>query len=216
MGRSRTRDTDNRVGGGRIGPPRPRLAVCATALIATLLTGCVPAKFSGYLPSGPGTAETGYCIASIKDVLRIPVDSGVTFIIRAGENPRNQTITLSIVVNVPQGVTVQLLTPTILLQSEEWPQTRSLHIDRITGSGPKYGPGFYAPTEKLTGTADSRPHFVLWFLKGEKGTLFETGIPKVGSFSMQLPPLHINDKIYRVETVKFVAYSKWSVYLCAQ
>lgn len=186
-------------------------------LTLPMLLSCVPAKFSGYIPSGPGSVEGRYCSGpGIKDALRVRAPSGVQINIRAGQNQRNDTITLDVYLTVPDAVTAQLLESEFVLESSEWTQPRILPIDRIMGSGLKPGPNRYAPTDRLAGTGGSPGLFGLWFFNGDKGTLFETGLPKVSSFRLQFPPLSINGQTYRVDPINFEAYERLSVYTCVQ
>jgi len=180
------------------------------------LQSCVPAKFTGYIPTGPGTAEKGYCVAGIKDNLRVRTGSGVDIVIWGNDNERNRTIALKVDIIVPEAVTVQLVAPDFVLRSSEWPQQHVLVVDRIIGPGPRSEPKTYGPTEKLVGVGGSGSHFLPWFLKGEKGTLYQTMIPKVKSFTLQPPPLSINGQTYRIDPITFEAYEKLSVYTCVQ
>lgn len=188
-----------------------------SVLLLFMLTGCVPTILSGYVPSGPGTLERRYCAGpGIKDALRIVTDSGVQIDLRAGQNRRNSTITLDVRLTVPETVTVQLFSSELVLESSEWLKPRSLPIDRILGTGTKPGPNYYAPTEKLLGGVSSPGLFSLWFLKGDKGTTFETGVSKVSSFTLKFPPLTINGRTQQIDPISFEAYEKFSVYTCVQ
>ena len=181
------------------------------------ISGCIPAEFSGYLPNGPGTLVRRYCAGpGVKDVLRVQAYSGVRIETHAGWNRHNDTIELEVSMTVPTKVTVQLLEPQLLLQSREWTEPHVLLVDRIMGSGSRPGSNRYSPLEKLSGASDSPGVFGLWFLKGDKGTLFQTNIPKVNSFTLQFPPLRINNKIFRMDPIHFEVYKKWSVYTCVQ
>lgn len=198
-------------------PNWPRSGRAMSMLVLFMLSGCIPAKFSGYIPSGPGTLERRYCAGpGIKDALRIDADSSVRVDLRAGQNRRDDTITLDIRLTVPEAVVVQLLSSELLLESADWSTPRNLPINRILGSGPKSGPNHYAPTDKLRGGVTSPGLFSLWFLKGDKGTTFETGVPKVNSFTLRLPPLSINGQIFRTDPISFDAYEKLSVFTCVQ
>lgn len=196
---------------------RPQLHFTISVLFFLALSGCIPTKFRGYFASGAGTLESRYCGGlGIKDVLRVQAISGVLIEIRANQNQSNHTLTLDISLTVPETVTVQLLSPELVLQSREWEQPLILPIDRIMGSGPKPGPNRYRPTDRLIGSYGSPGLFGFWFLKGDKGTLFQTDLPKVDSFTLQFPPLKINEQMYYMDTIKFDTYAKWSIYTCVQ
>lgn len=187
------------------------------SIVWLVIPGCVPAKLSGYAPHGSGTLERRYCAGpNVADALRVDAGSGVRVDIRAGQNHRNGTITLDIRLTVPEKVVVQLLSSDLVLESMEWSKPRVLPIDRILGSGTKPGPNSYAPTDKLSGSAISPGLFSLWFLKGEKGTTFQTGIPKVNFFTMALPSLSINEQVFHFDRLSFEAYEKLSFYTCVQ
>jgi len=194
---------------------RTRIALSIFSLL--VLPSCVPAKFSGYQPSGPGTLERRYCAGpGIRDVLRIELDSGVRIEVRAGQNRSDGTIELEVSSLVPAASTMQLLEPHFLLESQEWTAPRVLTIDRIMGSGPRPGPNRYGPTDKLMGFSDAPGLFGIWFLEGDKGTLFQTGIPKVNFFILKFPPLNINGRTYQLDPISFEAYEKLSIYTCVQ
>lgn len=181
------------------------------------MAGCIPAQFSGYTPTGPGTVERRYCAGpGIKDALRIEAESGVRIDLRAGQNRRDNTITLSIRFTVPEAVVVQLRSSELQLRSPNWPQPRVLRIDRVLGSGPKPGPNYYAPTDRLPGGSTSPGIFGLWFLKGDKGNAFQTGLPIVSAFTLVLPPLTIDGETYQFAPIDFEAYEKVSIYTCVQ
>lgn len=200
-----------------IAKPRQLSLLVLSILFLLVLASCIPAKFSGYVPSGPGTLERRYCAGpGIRDVLRIEPASGVRIEVKAGQNRSNNTIELEVSLTIPETVTLQLLEPQFLLESQEWAEPRSLLIDRIMGSGPRPGPNLYGPTDKLAGPLGSPGLFGVWFLKGDKGTLFQTGVPKVNSFTLRFPSLNINGQIYRIDPIKFEAYEKLSIYTCVQ
>jgi hypothetical protein len=175
-----------------------------------LLQGCiVPVRFSGYIPSGPGNAEGGYCVSGIKDTLRVKADAGVEITVRAGVNKQNETIMLDVDLVVPEGTTMQLLSPDLLLESPEWTEARVLRVYEITAPGPR---DFSAMSE-LPGAAESMGYFSFWFKKSQSGV---TSVPKVTTFKLQLPPLRINGKTVRIAPIIFEAYSKLGVYTCVQ
>ena len=182
------------------------LGITLAAMI--FMQGCI-ARFSGYIPSGPGMVERRYCAAGVQDGFRRQIDSGVEVLLRAGENERLQTIRLDADLMVPEGATVQLLSPDFIFQSDEWKSPHVLSVCEITTPGPKH----YKPTEVLNGAIGSLGRYSFWFIKDQSG---ETGLPQVRSFTLQLPPLLVNGKKFQLTSIKFDAYMKWGVYMCAQ
>ncbi len=179
----------------------------------TFLQSCVPSKFSGYLPSGPGVLESGYCVSGIKDTLHVNAYDGVEIFINAGDESYDKTLTLSIYLHIPEGVVAQFLSSEVMLSSPEWTQPRTLPIYRITAPGPRE----YLPMDMLPGSSkESMGHFLLWYIKGNKGTLFQTGINKVEKFTLLMPPLSINGIEYRLDTISFESFNRWGVYTCVQ
>lgn len=190
-----------------------RAVFVAVLALSLSLAGCIPAKFSGYKPIGNGSLAGGYCVAGIKDRLRVHAPSGVEVLLYAEENEKSNTILLGVDLIIPEGVSVQLLSSVLVLQSPEWAQSRTLAIHRITAAGPRV----YEPSAVLPGSSqESMGAFTLWFLPGEKGTLWETGVHKVLTFTLSLPALSINGRQFQVNTVAFEAYREWGMYTCVQ
>lgn len=196
---------------------RPTVLLLLTVL---LLASCVPSVFSGYMPTGPGDLEAGYCVSGINDLLRISADDGVIITLRASELPKDNTINLDITLWVPAGVIVQFVTSDFVLTSQEWLQPRNLTLYEITTSGPKY----YLPFSELHGASiterrlpdGTSRYYSAFNLKFKKGPIGETSLPKAHIFELQFPELRINTKRYLMRPVKFTAYTKWGAYTCAQ
>lgn len=189
-----------------------RIAIALLAL-AVSLAGCIPAKFSGYRPTGPGAREAGYCVAGIRDRLRVPAVHGVEVLLRAEEDARDHTILLEVMLVVPGSASLQLDSTEVRLSSPEWPEPRPLAIRRITGGAARE----QDPLAVLAGSSrDSPGTFTLWFVPGDEDTLWRTGIPAARTFAVSLPPMVIDGEPFRPDAVTFEAYSKWGVYTCAQ
>ena len=181
--------------------------------VAALLGGCVPWKLSGYRPTGSGVLESGYCVAGIKDRMRFSAPRGVDILLRAAEDTQNQTILLEVSLIVPDGVTAQFLSADLVLRSPEWPQSRALSIHRITGGLARV----HEPAAVLPGSANaSTGTFTLWFMRGDVGSLWQTGLPLARSFTLSLPPLSIDGHQFDVEKVAFESYREWGMFTCAQ
>ncbi len=181
-----------------------RLGIVMPFVLTVALQGCVPVRFSGYQPSGPGTVEGRSCVASIKDVHRDQTDTGVQILTRAGQNTLDNTIQLHIELIVPEGVTVQLLSLEFVAISPEWAGPQILRAREI---------GSYVATEELQihGARGDLGNFSLRFVPRRPA---QTPLPKVDTFTLQFPPLRINDHVYRPESVNFHAYKEWSIYTC--
>lgn len=171
------------------------------------MQGCV-ARFSGYIPSGPGTTKNLACFSSIENQLQIRIDKDVKFVVTAGQDKRDQTITLNIdLLAIPPGVAVQLLSPDFIFQSREWSSSHILSIQKINVLRLKL-----PPLAKLDSTNGPLAHFRFLFFTDQN--VGKTGLPKVSSFTLQFPPLRVNDKVYRIDTIYFEAYEKWGFYMC--
>ncbi len=197
-----------------------RIVCCASAakalislLLLALVSGCaVPILFSGYAPQGSEPLEGGRCVIGVNDILRIPADDGVSVTVRAGQHATTNTITLNIEVLVSDRVSARFLSPVISLTSTEWAQPIPLLIDRISGGEARDN----SPTAVLRGTPnDTYNSFLLWFVKGEKGTLFQTMVPKTPRFTLALPTLQINGRDFVFSPISFEEYKKWGLgFLC--
>jgi hypothetical protein len=179
-------------------------------LYATLLLGCVPYKFSGYAPQGPGQLESrrGCFPPGINDALRISTEGGVDIVVWAGPDTRRQTIDLTVDLTVPADVAVRFASADLIFDSPAWPQPRLLPVAHITTVGPRE----FSPTAILHGADDDAiGPFSLWF-RSERGTSFMyTDIPTVDRFTLELPPLIINGHMYRIAPISFEPFKEWSL-----
>lgn len=192
---------------------RPVAAVASIIAMALMATGCMPSKFSGYEPSGPGIREDGYCVAGVRDNLRVEAPHGVQVHWRASRDQAADAILLDVNVSVPDGVIVQLRSPDLVLSSEEWARPQLLPIAEISAPGPRN----LAPDAQLAGSADaSRGNYHFWYFPVGRGMTSKTGIPAVSAFSVQLPPLLINGDAWESAPVAFREFTRWGVYTCAQ
>lgn len=170
-------------------------------------------RFAGYQPSGPGRLEGGYCVAWIKDNLRIAGPSGTDVVVSAAENHADHTLELGVAVTMPDQVAVRLLADHLVLSSPDWPQSKALPIVVISAPGPRQ----YPPLAVLRGS--DRPEmnsFTLWFRPVGKGNLNQTGIPAIPRFSLELPPMEIDGQGFQPGIVRFEPYRKWGMYYCVQ
>ena len=189
----------------------PRIALLT--FFVTLAAACVPWRFSGYLPHGVGVLESGYCVAGIRDRLRIHAPLGVDVLLRASTDDQTQTILLDLSLVFPEGVSVKLLSSELVLSSAEWPEPRTLAVRMITGGAARV----HEPLAVLHGSSDeSESGFTLWFVPGEKGSLWRTGIRVARDFTAKIPALDINGTSFEVPPVHFETYRRWGVYTCAQ
>ncbi len=197
-------------------PSVTRVGVAAGLLAAALVlatAGCIPARFSGYEPSGPGKRESGYCITGIQDNLRVEAPGGVGVHWWASRDDVTDSIMLDIYLTVPAGTTVRLRSPDIELRSDGWPKPQVLPIKTISAPGPRT----FTPDAALVGSDESSMgNYSFHFFQTMKGTLAQTGIPAVPGFSASLPPLEINGQLWESAPVNFKEYTRWGVYTCVQ
>lgn len=178
----------------------------ALLLLVVLLAGCfVPAKYSGFRPSGPGTLAGGYCVTGVKDKLRITAPHGVDIFARASNDDPDFPISLTVYLIIPAAVSVQVLSPEVRIRSSEWVKTLSLAIEEVTAAGPRH----YQPSDVLPGSSkESMGMFSLWFRPA--------GFPAAHRFTVDLPAINIDGEQFLAGPVTFEAYSEWGMYTCAQ
>lgn len=183
-----------------------RLRQIAVLLLCGSLPGCyIPFKFSGFRPGGPGVLVESYCVAGVRDRLRIDAPHGAVIFLRAAKNGTGAPASLDIYLEVPDGVSLRLLAPEVGLDSPEWSEPRSLAISEITAPGPRH----YPPLAALPGSSEeSMGRFSLWLPPG--------GMPAVSHFNVTLPAMSINGERFQAGTVAFDAYSEWGTYTCVQ
>ncbi len=205
MGRSETE-------AGRSDPVMMHWQKFLVAAAALTLAGCVPMKFSGYRASGDGSPEGGYCVAWIKDRLRVHAPSGVDLLLYTMEHGYSDAVVLNVDLTVPEGVAAQWESPKLLLRSPEWPRPRSWVIERI-----RAGRSYLDPAAVLTGSSRrSMGTYSLAFVSTDEGTLAEPRIPRVRSFTVALPILRINGRAFQAGPVAFEAYRDWGMFTCVQ
>lgn len=196
-------------------------AVLRTAAVgaALALSACVPTKFTGYEPTGAGTAEPGYCVAGIRDTFRVDAPAGVRVNLRANlvslrreSESVDRVVELDGWITVPKGVTVRLTAPTLRLESPAWPRPRDLEVHGISAGGP----AFFGATDRLTGSRDAPEKFSLQVGLPGLGQLSQSGIAAPERFTLHLPPIEIDGRPFDVGPVTFQAYEKWGVFTCVQ
>jgi len=192
---------------------RRAAALCAAIAGAFILAGCIPAKFSGYEASGPGKRERDYCVAGLNELRLVESRDGVGIHWRAGRDEDTDTITMHVYMTIPAGVTVQLTSPALVLDSEHWAQPRLLSVQVISAPGPRQ---FTADAELAGSDEDSMGMYSFWFSLAEDRPAAETGIPAVEHFTARMPALLVNGVAWDSEAVTFRKYSRWGVYTCIQ
>lgn len=176
------------------------------AFLSCVLNACVPVHVSEYVPSGPGTIKNPSCIAGKDDTLRISALDDVQIVVRAGKHQQKGTIALYIDFILPDGVLVQLLSPSFIVYT---PEPHALTVKMITVSGPLV----FDATAELRAIGPLQNDFGLWFMNRPAGA---TSVPIVDSFSLQFPEMRINGKVYRAEPIRFESKDFWSVAFCLQ
>jgi hypothetical protein len=175
------------------------------------------------MPSGATAAlEPRPCATGIRDILRLSVDAGVE--VRIGAGPASiypapyAQISLGISLMIPEGVSVQLLSPYIILKSSEWPRPKTLTIVQIEDWTLPSGAARSLPaTAILHGSArtNAYPGFGLSFV--DNGPRSQTLVPVVKSFEMHFPEIRVNDELIALAPVSFAAYKRkiFTTGLCA-
>jgi len=187
-----------------------RMLVAALALTAC---GCIPWRFSGYEPSGPGQREPGFCVAGIHTRLKQEALHGVGVHWQADRDDGADTVLLHVYLTVPAGVVVRLQSADLVFRGESWPEPRHLTVQAITAPGPDSLP----VGAELIGPADpARGQFDLWFFPERAGSFMWTGIPAAPEFSIALPLLTIDGEAWQAPPVTFKAFSRWGIYTCVQ
>lgn len=180
---------------------------------AVFVTACIPARFSGYAPAGPGSLEQGPCVIGIRDVLRMQAPSGVSVFMHAAEDEAAHEILLDVRLTVPGGTNVQLLSDILVLQGPGSAGSDKLEVIEISTSGPRR----FEPLATLPGAANGpEGEFTLWFRPIGRGNLRRTGFPATASFSVSLPALSIDGAIFEPATVRFTRFREWGAYACIQ
>ncbi len=175
-------------------------------VLGALVAACfLPLKFSGYRPSGPGSLVESYCVAGVRDRLRLDAPRGAAIFLRASDGGREAAVNLDVYLEVPAGVSLRLLSPDVHVQSPEWSEPRLLAIGEITAPGPRH----YAVGDVLPGSStESLGRFSLRFRPND--------MPHVNRFALSLPAMSINDEPFQAATVMFEAYREWGTYTCVQ
>jgi hypothetical protein len=188
------------------------LGLPAAVTAAALLAGCFPAKLSGYRPEGAGVLESGYCVALLRDRLRIRAPAGVELLVYTLPHGYRAAVVLGVELFVPAGTTVRWESPRLLLHSPDWGRPRVWMIDRIVA-----GAGTYDATAPLGGATGRRARrYELTYYAADAGTVSEPFIPHATTFTLELPALTVNGTAFRPGPVTFRPYRAWGVYTCLQ
>jgi hypothetical protein len=184
----------------------------AAMLLAVLSAGCVPVQLQGYRPSGRGSLDDDFCVAGIRDRLRLHAPRGVELSLGTVPHGYRPGALLNVDFRVPAGVTLRWDSARVTLASPEWSRPRAWAIDRIVS-----GRSTYAATAELPG-ADGRHGraYRLTFYATDTGTIAEPVIPPVREFTLTLPQMAIDGARFDPRPVRFEAYREWGFYTCAQ
>lgn len=185
----------------------------AIAALALAICGCIPARFSGYEPSGPGQREPEICAAGIHTRLLQEALHGVGVHWQADRDSDSNSVLLYVYLTVPKGVVVRFQDADLVFRSESWPEARHLTIRTITTPGPRY---LQADADLVGPDDPAWGHFSLWFFPEARGSFMGTDIPAVAEFSITLPLLTINGEAWQAAPVDFREFSRWGVYTCVQ
>jgi hypothetical protein len=180
--------------------------------LAALGAGCVPAQLEGYRPSGRGSLDDDFCIAGIRDRLRMRAPQGVELSLGTVRHGYRPGALLNVDFTVPGGVTLQWDSARVTLASPEWSRPRGWMIDRIVA-----GASTHAATAVLAGAGGPRGRaYRLTFYATDTGTIGEPLIPPVREFTLTLPALAVDGVRFDPGPVHFEAYREWGFYTCAQ
>ena len=114
-------------------------------------------------------------------------------------------IMLHIHLDIPDGVSLRLLSPVVGVTSLEWNEPRPFTIAEITAPGPRH----YQADDVLAGSFNESTGRFRVGLQPE-------GISETRRFEVGLPAMSINGEIFQAEPVTFEMYREWGAYTCAQ
>jgi hypothetical protein len=179
--------------------------------LAALLTGCTgwpsPADESGL----PEVQVGGYCTSRLTDVQDVETPEGVLISVRPAKDKLNRTMLLSVSILVPQGVSVRLDPPAVILRSPEWAAEKRLPIDHFSARGGTTHPAAVT----LEGVTRMPPSsYTAWYFPTHDTELPQTGVTQVREFTVALPVLDINGRHFQAAPITFRSYTKLSPSQC--
>jgi hypothetical protein len=159
-----------------------------------LLAGCVGWPSSAEESGLPESQVGGYCTKRLRNVEDVEGPAGVLIEVRPVKDKLNLTILLDVNVLVPQGVSVRLQSPVVVLRSTAWQEAKQLPINHFSARGKTTYPAA-ATLEGIT-------------LVPPSSYTAQTGIPQVKEFTVALPAIDINGRDFQPEPITFRSYTK--------
>ena len=232
---------------------RPRLVLGFLLFAVTFASGCVfwnpfwfpvwTPIYHVYLPNDPALVlNPGRCGTTLryssKSVAVLKGDAGVEIRIDPGAyaSVERDLIYLNVWLLIPEGASVQLLSPSFFLESPEWKQQQVLNVSGIR-VWPQDEKQQYLPTALLPGASraatwgqkmvfgmdsipafylivfENKSHYLLALPRGTFYSFFLQGIGNVpwvnSSFTLTLPPMLINNTEFHFASVRFDHSTSW-------
>jgi hypothetical protein len=154
----------------------------------------------------------GYVVRDSRRLSKeIEAPSGLVLDIRPNKDKLNATILLGVTLLIPEGVSVRLPNPVVILQSPEWPQQKTLVVDHLADNNSRR----YSPSAVLTGKAYEPDNvYEIWYSPTRATMEPQTGLPQARSFTVVLPAIEINGEVYQPKPVTFENYTKCGMFGC--
>jgi hypothetical protein len=181
------------------------------ATSTALLAGCVGWPSAAEKSGLPETQVGGYCTSRLTDVRDIETPEGVVINVRPAKDKLNLTILLTVGILVPQGVSVRLDPPELVLRSPAWADDKRLAVHHFSARGDATYPAD-AALEGITRVPPSS--YTAWYFPARETELPQTGIPQVKEFTVELPALEINGRDFRPAPITFRSYTKLGLSQC--
>jgi len=176
--------------------------------VLALVPGCIiPMRYTGYLPTGAGELESGYCMHGVGDQLRIRAPAGIELLVYTTDNYKAE---LQVMISVPRGVTARFESADILLMSPEWPDPLVWTIERAYSRSDSF-----VATARF-GSSSGPDEYWLTFSATGGNAATDPVIPPTRSFNVELPALMAGSERFQPPPVNFEYRREWGYYTCFQ
>lgn len=147
----------------------------------------------------------------------VALPGGALVLVQAGRGSvttPGEQITIDVRLLVPEGVSVELLAPELVLVSPAWPEPRTLPIVCIEDwtTVPRT---VFAPTAALRGTEKTHEYPGFGLGLELEGPRLRTGIPPVDEFELRLPAFRAAGEVVEPAPIRFRAWEKSGVWWAA-